>query len=323
MAEVSVIIPNWNGRKLLPACLDSILAQTFKNFEVILVDNGSTDDSVAFVKKNYLQVRIVALPKNLGFAAAVNRGVAKSFAPFIALLNNDARAAPNWLSKLYQAVLAHPEVFAVAPKILQAKNPQLIDNAGDKINIVGQAFPVGRSEKVEKFNKPGYIFGASGAASLFRKSVLKKLDGFDEDFFFYFEDVDFSLRAQIAGFKCWYEPKALVYHYGEKTAAKLGDFIEYQRFRNTIFLVIKNFPFELIGKRGRIWKIPLVWLHTFYFFTKKGRFWQSLKVLVDLVIQSPKLLKKRSKSLSMRTVSLAYLDSLMEDKKLKVLKWRI
>src|SRR3989344_6281312 len=165
MAEVSVIIPNWNGRKLLPVCVDSVLVQNFKNFEVILVDNGSTDDSVAFVKKNYLQVRIVALPNNLGFAAAVNHGIAKSLAPFIALLNNDAQAAPNWLSKLYQAVLTHPEVFAIAPKILQAKNPQLIDNAGDKINIVGQAFPVGRSEKVEKFNKPGYIFGASGAAS--------------------------------------------------------------------------------------------------------------------------------------------------------------
>lgn len=323
MTEVSVIIPNWNGVKLLPWCLSSVFAQNFKNFEVILVDNGSVDDSVAFTKKNYPKVKIIQLPKNLGFAAAVNRGVAKSTSAFIALLNNDAAVNVNWLSKLYEAILVHPEVVAVAPKILQAGNSKLIDNAGDKMNIVGQASPIGKGERNEKFNRAGFVFGASGAASLFRREILLNLGSFDEDFFFYFEDVDFSLRAQIAGYRFWYEPAAQVFHQGAATASKLGTFVQFQRFRNTIFLVIKNFPLQLFLKRGRWWKIPLVWFHTFYFFVKKKMLWQALRVLFDLPIYFPRLLKKRRKNMKRMKVSIDYLDNLMEDKKLKIFGMRL
>lgn len=323
MPKVSLVIPNWNGRKLLPACLTSVFSQNFTNFEVILVDNGSTDNSVSYVRKNFPQVKIVKLSKNFGFAKAVNLGIEKSLAPFVTLLNNDTKVDINWLKNLYGAILSNPKVFAVASKILQAKKPNLVDSAGDKINIVGQAHPAGYGERSEKFEKGRFVFGATGAASIFRKEILEKLGKFDEDFFFYFEDVDFALRAQIAGFKCWYQPSAVAYHLGGATASKLGNFIEYQRFRNTIFLVIKNFPTKLFFKRGRWWKIPAVFAHTFYFFVKKSWWWQVLRIIFDLLKNFPKLLIKRNKILSQMKVSIDYLDNLMEDKELKIASFRI
>ncbi len=323
MAQISVIIPNWNGEKLLASCLDSVFKQSFNDFEVIVVDNGSQDGSVKLVESRYPQVHLIALPKNVGFAAAVNLGIKKSRAPFVALLNNDAIVTANWLAKLYQAAVGHPEVFGVAPKIISASMKGVIENAGDKINIVCQAYPIGRGAESSKFSRPGYVFGASGAASLFRRSVLVKLGLFDEDFFFYFEDVDFSFRAQLAGFKCWYEPEAVVYHYGEKSAVRLGDFIEYQRLRNTLYLMIKNLPVGLLLRRGRFWKIPLVLLHTFYFFVKNGKGKYALWAWRDVVFSLPKLLAKRRMIFKMCRVSLDSIDQLMEDKKLKILGWRV
>lgn len=318
MPEVSVIIPNWNGKKLLPPCLAGVFGQTFSDFEIIVVDNGSTDGSVNFVKKNYPKVQLIKLPKNLGFASAVNRGIAECKSKYLALLNNDARPDKNWLSNLYGEIVSRPEVFAVVPKVINSENKKIIDNAGDKINIIGQAEPRGKGDDASKYDRAGYIFGASGAASLFKREVFDRLGKFDEDFFFYFEDVDFSLRAQLAGYKCWYQPKALVYHLGQITAAKLGDFIEYQRFRNTIFLVVKNFPVRLFFKRNRWWKIPIVWLHTFYFFARIGLGKMAFKVFLDVIIYFPKLIIKRLKIMKLRKVDINYFDSLMEDKKLKI-----
>lgn len=323
MPKVSLIIPNWNGRKLLPACLTSVFLQNFSDFEVILVDNGSKDTSVSYVRRNFPKVKLIKLAKNLGFAKAVNLGIEKSLAPFVALLNNDTKVDINWLKNLYKSILKDREVFAVASKILQYRRPNLIDSAGDKINIVGQAHPIGKGEQGKKFKKGRFVFGATGAASIFRKEILEKLGKFDEDFFFYFEDVDFALRAQIAGFKCWYQPSAVAYHLGGATASKLGNFIEYQRFRNTIFLVIKNFPTKLFFKRGRWWKIPAVFVHTFHFFVKKNWWWQVLRIIFDLLKNFPKLLIKRNKILSQMKVSIDYLDNLMEDKKLKIAAFRI
>lgn len=323
MIKISVIIPNWNGRKLLHKCLSSVFSQNFADFEVIVVDNGSTDGSANYVKKNYPEVKLIRLPKNLGFAQAVNRGSIESKSKYLALLNNDAKPDKGWLSNLYSEIISHPEVFAVVPKILKAANKKIIDNAGDRINIVGQAQPRGKEEYAKKYNKEGYVFGASGAASLFRKEVFDRLGKFDEDFFFYFEDVDFSIRAQLAGYKCWYVPRAIVYHQGEATATNLGNFIEYQRFRNTIFLVIKNFPLNLLTRRGRWFKIPLVWLHTFYFFVKRGLLVSAVKVIFDVIIYLPKLLRKRTKIMKIRKVDIDYIDNLMEDKKIKILMWRL
>lgn len=322
MKEVVIIIPNLNGKELLQICLPSVFAQRFSDFEVVVVDNGSTDGSAEYLRKNFPKVTIIENSKNLGFAAAVNQAIAKSKSKYIVLLNNDTKVEIDWLLNLANSAKKHPQAASVASKIISFDGKK-IESAGDKINIVGQAHPVGRGEPKEKFAKGGYIFGATGGASLFRRDVFVKNGLFDEDFFFYFEDVDWALRAQLAGFKSYYEPAAVVYHKVGATAQKFGNFIEYLRFRNTIFLVIKNFPLKLFLRRGRWWKIPLVWVHTFYFFCKKGLIWEALKVVFDLIIYFPKLIKKRAKIMRLRKVEIDYLDNLMEDKGLKIYFWRI
>lgn len=318
---VIIIIPNFNGKELLATCLPSVFSQTFKNFEVWVVDNGSTDNSVGFLKRNFPQVQLIINKKNLGFAKAVNLAIVKTQSEYIVLLNNDTKVDKNWLENLVKAAKKHGDVASVASKIFSF-NGKKIESVGDKINIVGQAYPAGLSEPARKYDKPGYILGATGGASLFRRSAFDKIGLFDEDFFFYFEDVDWALRAQINGFKSYYEPAAIVYHKVGATAKKFGNFVEYLRFRNTIFLVIKNFPSSLFFKRGRWFKIPLVWLHTFYFFIKKGMFWEALKVVFDLTTRLPKLIKKRAKIMRLRKVEIAYLDNLMEEKRLKILFWK-
>lgn len=323
MKQVVIIIPNLNGKELLKICLPSVFSQSFTNFEVVVVDNGSTDTSVKFLKAKFPKVWIIESKVNLGFAKAINLAIKKTKSEYIVLLNNDTKVDENWLKFLVKTAKTRPEAASVAPKILSFDGKK-IESVGDKINIVGQAYPVGKGEPKGKHNKPAYILGATGGASLFRRKVIVDTVGlFDEDFFFYFEDVDWALRAQLAGLKSYFEPDSIVYHKVGETAKTLGRFIEYLRFRNTIFLVIKNFPFQILFKRGRWWKIPAVWANTFYFFLKKGMILEALKVLANVIIFSPKLLFKRWQIMKMRKVDIDYFDSLAEDKKLKIFSWKI
>jgi len=284
MAKVTIIIPNFNGRFLLEDCLPSIFVQTYKDFEICVVDNGSHDDSCSYLASHFPQIRIIRFKKNLGFAKAVNEAIRKTNSPYVVLLNNDTVVEKNWLLNLVSAADSHVEVASVAPKMLSFFKKSIIDGAGDTINIVGQPYPIGRGERDGKnYNLAKYILGATGGASLFKRVALEKVGLFDEDFFFYFEDVDWALRSQILGFKSWYEPKAVVYHRFGETAKKFYRRMEYLRFRNTIYLVLKNFPWQLFFRRLRFFKIPLVWSHTFYYFCKKGLVKEAFCVLFYLI----------------------------------------
>jgi GT2 family glycosyltransferase len=324
MARVSIIIPNLNGRSLLESCLPLVFGQDYQDFEVVVVDNGSTDDSSAFVEKNYPQVRVLALKENLGFAKAVNEAIRQTKSKYVVLLNNDAHVTKNWLSNLLVASDNHQECASVASKMLVFGKKPIIDGAGDKINIVGQPYPIGRGKRDSKtYNVGKYILGATGGASLFRRVALEKVGLFDEDFFFYFEDVDWALRAQLLGFCSWYEPNAIVYHRFGETAKKFYRKMEYLRFRNTIILVLKNFPWQLFFKRWRFFKISLVWFHTFYYFCKNGLVKEAFNVLFYLIFNFPKIMKKRWAIQGKRKVSIDYFDSLMEEKMLKIGPFRI
>ncbi|OGD86114.1 hypothetical protein A2Z23_00450 [Candidatus Curtissbacteria bacterium RBG_16_39_7] len=324
MAEVSIIIPNLDGRPLLESCLPLVFDQLYKNFEVIVVDNGSTDDSRAFVAKNYPQVKIIALAENFGFAKAVNEAIRGTKSKYTVLLNNDVHVAKDWLSHLVLAAEDHLECASVASKMLSFQKKTIIDGAGDKINIVGQPHPIGRGEKDEKtLNVGKYILGATGGASLFRREAFDKVGLFDEDFFFYFEDVDWALRAQLLGLRSWYEPKAIVYHRFGETAKKFYRKMEYLRFRNTIILVLKNFPWQLFFRRRRFFKIPLVWLHTFYYFCKKGLVKEAFSVKFYIIFNFFKIIKKRLTIQKTRKVTIDYFDNLMVEKKLKIGPLRI
>jgi len=319
MVRVSIIIPNLNGCLLLKNCLLSVFKQEYKDFEVVVVDNGSQDNSCAYIEQKFPQVKVIKLGKNFGFAKAVNEGIKKTNSFYVVLLNNDAVVKEDWLANLVAAADSHPDCASVASKMLFFAKKEIIDGAGDKINIVGQPHPIGHNEKDRRQYDIGrYILGATGGASLFRREALCKIGLFDEDFFFYFEDVDWALRAQLMGLKSWYEPKAVVYHRSGETAKRFYRKMEYLRFRNTIILVLKNFPWQLFFRRWRFLKIPLVWLHTFFFFCRKGLIREALSVTFYIILNALKIFKKRIVIQKERKVTIAYLDNLMEEKKLKI-----
>lgn len=292
--ETSVIIPNWNGRHLLKMCLPSLQIQTFKNFEVIVVDNGSTDGSQEFIKNNYPKIKLIELDKNYGFARAVNIGIKKSNAEYLILINNDTEVDKNCLGYLVTAAKVRPEVGFVTAKMLQFYHRDKIDSAGDFIDTVGHANNIGFGQKdTANFNKSGYIFLVNAGGSLFKRVVFDKVGFFDEDYFAYMEDVDLCLRAQFRGFKGWYEPKAIIYHIHKATALKNPHFLEYLQFRNMTQTIIKDFPKTLLLKNFNWLKILLVNLNTVRFLGLHGFIWEAIRAEIYILFHLSRLLKKR------------------------------
>lgn len=243
-----MIIPNWNGERFLRTCLTSLREQNFADFETILVDNGSTDNSVAFVKENFPQVRIVSLEENRGFAAAANSGIRASDSEYVVLLNNDTETDSGWLESLVRAANAHPEGGMFASKLVDFHDRRFLDGAGDALRLGGLPYRLGHGEEDRgHLDKPRYVFGACAAAALYRRSMLEEIGLFDEDFVSYCEDGDLSFRAQLAGYRCLYVPEAVVYHMGSAstggkrsaTATRLGT-------RNSLGLLVKNLPLSVV-----------------------------------------------------------------------------
>ena len=314
---ISVVIPSWNGINLLKKCLPSLLKQSFKDFEVIIVDNGSTDNSVAYIKKNYPKFITIQLPKNMGFAAAVNIGIKKALGKYIILLNNDTEMDKKCIQYLITAAEKHPEVGMVAAKIKNFYKRNIIDNTGDSVDIVGHSFTRGTGQKDSiLFNKPGYIFLATGGGSLFKRTVFDRIGYFDEDYFFYMEDVDFSFRAQLAGFKAWYEPKAVIYHMRMATSSKNMSMVEPICFRNMTMNIIKDYPMSLIFHNFNWLKIILVNINTIKYLRRKGYFKQALEAEWYVLKNLKTLLKKRKEIQSKKIVSDQYILDNVQTRKL-------
>ena len=216
---VSVIVVNWNRCNLLRSCLQSLSQQTGVSFEVIVVDNGSTDGSVAMVRSEFAAARPFALKlienrENLGFCAANNQGIAAAGGEFVALLNNDAEASPEWLVALLQAFRGRPEVGMAASKILAYGESRIIDKAGHLIYLDGQNRGRGSGQLDQgQFDRPEEVLWPDGCAAMYRRSMLEQIGGFDEDFFAYADDAELGLRARIAGWTCYYVPGAVVLHH--------------------------------------------------------------------------------------------------------------
>ncbi len=315
--KTSVIIPNWNGLDLLADCLTSLSQQIVKNFEVIIVDNGSSDGSIKYIEENFPKFKIIKLDKNYGFAKAVNIGFKKSNAEFVVVLNNDTKTRKDWLQNLIKAAEGHKQVFAVCSKLLNFYNPTLIDGVGVTINEVGQAKSLGFQKKDGKeFSEERYVFGVTGGAALFRRDLFLKLGGFDEKYFMYFEDLDLSWRAQLLGYKSIYCPSAVVYHKHKASSKKRPQHLEYWQYRNMIATVIKDFPASLLLRRFRWLKILLVHVNTFVYQIKNGFIWPALMVQIWLLWNLPYLLSKRVELQSQRKVSDDYLEQFLEEKKI-------
>jgi len=244
---IDIVIPNWNGRDMLDICLASLAAQHFSNFTVIVVDNGSEDDSVDFLKTRYPDVRIVAFSENTGFSAAVNAGIEAGNREWVLLLNNDIEMDPSCLQNLIREAAAEPDYHMFALKMISYHDRGILDGAGDGVLRGGVGYRLGTLEPVhERYDSKKEVFGACGGAALYRRSLFDSIGYFDTDFFAYLEDVDLNMRAVRAGFKCCYIPEAVVYHVGSATTgSKINETTVRLTTRNNMFVLCKNFPWAL------------------------------------------------------------------------------
>lgn len=312
----SVIIPNWNGVKLLGQCLDALRRQTFKDFEIIVVENGSTDGSVEFVKKNYPEVVLLEQETNLGFAGGVNVGLRHSKVKYKILLNNDTAVDSGWLKALVETADKHNTAFAVVSKILEAskeKQPKQykIDSTGDQYSTWGMPFPRGRGEvDTGQFDSGEQVFAACGGSVLYRSNLLAKVGLFDEDFFAYYEDVDISFRARLLGYTVLYEPKSVVYHaIGATSGGGLKPFTRFHSVKNAHYLYLKNMPGWLF------WKYLPQFIvgqgMTFLSSLKHGLLLAHLKGLLWVVLFLPKKLVQRWSLQHRRKTSSAEIGGLL------------
>lgn len=246
MNDVSVVVVNWNGKHLLSACLEGLRSQRYGSFATIVVDNGSSDGSVDFIKSRFPEVTVIALPENLGFAAANNFAIKTVDTNYIALLNNDAIPDPFWLDKLIEAMDRHPEAGIAASKMVFEEDRKTIDRAGDGYTTAGAALLRGRGEPADLYDKPEQVFGACAGAALYRGSMFGDIGLFDEDFFLLYEDVDLSFRAQLKGYACLYVPEAIVSHRGSGSIVHDSESSVYYGHRNLEWVYIKNMPARLI-----------------------------------------------------------------------------
>lgn len=242
--NVAVVIPNWNGADFIGDCLKSLTKQSLKP-RIVVVENGSTDNSIEVIKQVCPEAEVLKFPDNAGFAGGVNRGIRpllEDGVEYIILFNNDAIADKDWVKNLVNAAEAHTDVGIVTGKFMRT-DKQHIDSTGDQYSTHAMPFPRGRNQvDTGQYDKAEYVFGATGGASLYRAKMLQAIGLFDEDFFAYFEDVDISFRAQLAGWKVWYQPTAVAYHHVSATSSKLGSFSRYHSVKNFIYLYNKNMP---------------------------------------------------------------------------------
>lgn len=311
--EVSIIITTWNSESVIPRCLDSLVQQTFRDFEVIVVDNGSMDGSLVGLESRWpgLTLRVERLEENRGFAAANNIGARLARGQWLALLNSDAFPAPDWLEKLLLAAQNHPEFSFFASRQLQANTPHLLDGAGDALHISGLAWRRYAGFPAAQYGlETEEVFSPCAAAALYSRQAFLQVGGFDEDFFSYHEDVDLGFRLRLHGFRCLYVPDAVVQHIGSATLGAQSDFALYYWQRNFIWSFIKNIPSALLWKA-----LPAHLMANFIYqvnYTLRGRGRILLKAKSDALRGFSPSLQKRREIQRNRKISHAELLRIME-----------
>lgn len=244
---LSVIIPSWNGAKLLPACLDSLRSQTYEHLEVIVVDNASTDESVTLVQRSYPEATLVPLTENRGYTGAVNAGIERAKGQLLSPLNQDVEVHPRWAEEIARAARAHPEAGAIACKIMLFDRRDHFHSAGDSFRVDGLPVNRGVWQKDQgQYDAGTEVFAACGGAAAYRRHVLDQIGQFDESFFMYCEDVDIAWRQQLVGWPTIFAPHAVAYHH--LSASGGGVTASYLTGRNTIYVIAKNMPGPLLRK---------------------------------------------------------------------------
>lgn len=309
--KVAVVIPNWNGIDKIGACIDSLLAQSSTPC-IIVVENGSMDGSLEFIKEKYPDVNLLPQHQNLGFAGGVNAGIQcaiKSGYSFVALLNNDATVHKDWVKSLVDTLENNHTAGIVTCKLLN-EDRSSVDSTGEQYSIWGLPYPRDRGLAESKaHNKQEEVFGASGGASLYRCVMLKDMGLFDQDFFAYYEDVDISFRAQLAGWKVLYEPEAEAYHATGSTSRKVKGFTTYQTFKNQPLLLLKNVPTRLMPII--LPRFAIAYSFIYISSLLGGRGWPATKGFLRMLSLLPKKLAERRHIQKSRKVSMDYIYSIL------------
>ncbi len=291
-AKVSIIIPNWNGSQVIVPCIKALKNQIYHDFEIIIVDNGSTDDSIRKVTKLYSDVQVVYLKYNMGFAKAVNEGILRANGEYIVLLNNDTIATNSWLDELVGFLERNPNVCFAVSKMLDYYNHQIIDSCGDAYLAGGKAVRIGNGKKDGLFFKQPYeVFGASAAASIYRRSSLIAVGLFDDDYFSYYEDVDISCRLRLSGYTCFFVPSAIIYHIRGHTGGKISKLVAFWVVRNCFITIIKDLPSAHM--RHNWFKIATTLIRMISYYAIHGVGPAAFRGLVSGLICMPVTLHKR------------------------------
>ncbi len=313
--EIAVVILNYRAAKDTYSCVESVLNQNYLNFHIVIVENGSRDnsaDELSKLQKKYPEkVSILYNDKNLGFAGGVNVGIRwsqKESYPYVALLNNDAITNKKWLGELFSVAQKNKDCGIVTGLMLRADG-KAIDSTGEQYSTWGLAFPRDRNKQAATASQSGVVFGATGGASLYRLSMLREIGIFDEDFFAYYEDVDISFRAQLAGWKVYYQPTAIVYHEQGGTSSKMPGFTIYQTFKNLPLVYIKNVPAALLFSIGIRFYVAY-WL-MYFKAVSRGDFTPATKGLLQSMLYGVKALEKRWRIQRNKKVPSSYIRSIL------------
>lgn len=248
MTRVSVVIPNWNGLHWLRPCLEALQRQSFADFQLVVVDNGSTDGSAAFLREHRPDITLCALPRNVGFAAGVNAGFAAATGDYVVALNNDTVPTETWLAALVDVLDTYPKAGSAASTMILLSDPSIIDTLGDGYGWTGASYKLGSGRRVADAPKrPFPVFGACAGAAIYRRAMLDEIGVFDEAFFAYMEDVDLAIRARLAGWDCVSAPDAVVLHsVAASTGGDASDFSVRHTTRNVIATIVKTAPWPLL-----------------------------------------------------------------------------
>ena len=275
----TVVIPNYNGAAFLRKCMDSLAAQTYQAFRVLVVDNGSADECPAFLKKLEEEqgrpggfprpLRVIFLPENTGFSGAVNLGIREADTPYVILLNNDVETDPFYVAELVRMISASDRIFSASPKMIQMYHPELMDDAGDMYSLLGWAYQRGVGRSSAGYRRAARVFSGCAGASIYRREVFSEIGLFDEMHFAYLEDLDVGYRARIYGYENVYCPRAKVFHVGSGTSgSKYNSFKVRLAARNNVYLNYKNMPYPQL-----LLNLPFLAAGTFVkslFFRKLG-----------------------------------------------------
>lgn len=304
--RTAVIIVNFNGGSLLLNCIRSVCHQSRRPDRVIVVDNASTDGSAAVAESSFPDVEFLLLDRNIGFAAANNHAaILAEDCQWIALLNPDAYVSPDWLERMLAAAGAYPEAGAFGCRVYRSDDPSLLDGMGDVYHISGRVWRSGHGRTLPQNSAgPSEIFSPCAAAALYRREAFLSVDGFDEAFFCYLEDIDLGFRLRLAGYRCMLVPDAVAYHAGSvMTGGQHGDFAVYHGHRNLVWAYVKNMPGALFWLFLPIHL--LLNLVSAVWFSLQGKGGIILKAKRDALIGIPGMLIKRRRIQKGRVASVA------------------